>query len=334
MRRREFITLLGGAAVGPWLAWPIAARAQQAGRAKQVGVLMGLSEDDQAAQARLAAFRQALAGLGWVESRNVRFEVRWAGGDVARVRAYAAELVARMPDVILGQGTPVTAALKQATSSIPIVFVIVNDPVAQGYVPSVAHPGGNITGFSHIDYSMIGKSLELFKQAAPGVTRVAFMFNPDSYPYYETYLPSLVEQLHRLSIEIEAARVRSEPEIEEAFVRLAGKGGYGVVAAPDPFMNVHRGLVIRLAAERRLPAVFNVPEAIREGGLMFYGPDQTDILRRSASYVDRILKGANPGELPVQAPTKFYFAVNLRAAKALGLDPPATLLALADEVIE
>jgi putative ABC transport system substrate-binding protein len=333
MKRREFITLVGGAAACPPLLWPLAGRAQTA-RAKQVGVLMGLSEDDRAAQARLAAFRQVLAGLGWVEGRNVRFEVRWTGGDVSRVRTYAAELVARTPDVILGHGTPVTAALKQATSSIPIVFVVVNDPVAQGYVPSVAHPGGNITGFSYIDYSMIGKSVELFKQLAPCVVRVAFMFNPDSYPYYETYLPSLVDQLNRLSLDLTAARVHSESEIEEAFTKLAGEPGNGLMAAPDPFMNVHRALVIRLAAERRLPAVFNVPDAVPEGGLMFYGPDQVDLFRRSASYVDRILKGASPADLPVQAPTKFDFVINLRTARALSLDPPPTLLAIADEAIE
>jgi putative tryptophan/tyrosine transport system substrate-binding protein len=327
--RRDFITLLGGAA-----AWPLAARAQQTGRMRQVGVLLALSEDDQAAQARLAAFRQALAQLGWIEGRNVRFETRWAGGDIGRLRAYAAELVERAPDVILGQGTPSTAALKQATSSIPVVFVVVNDPVAQGYVPSVAHPGGNITGFSYIDYSMLGKSVELFKRLAPGLARIAFMFNPDSYPYYETYLPLLVEQLRRLSLDLTAARVRSESEIEAAFAKLAGEPGNGVVAAPDPFMNVHRALMIRLSTERRVPVAFNVTEAVSEGGLMFYGPDMIDIMRRSASYVDRILKGANPGELPVQAPTKFYFAVNLRTAKALGLDPPPTVLAIADEVIE
>jgi putative ABC transport system substrate-binding protein len=250
------------------------------------------------------------------------------------MRIYAAELVERAPDVILVQGTPGTATLKQLTRSIPVVFVVVNDPVAQGYVPSVAHPGGNITGFSYIDYSMIGKSLELFKQLAPGVARIAFMFNPDSYPYYETYLPSLTEQLRALSLDLMAARVRSESDIEAAFTRLAAEAGSGLFAAPDPFMNVHRGLVIRLAAERRLPAVFNVPDAVPEGGLMFYGPDMVDIFRRSASYVDRILKGGNPGDLPVQAPTKFDFVVNAKTAKALGLDLPPTLMAIADEVVE
>ena len=328
--RRQFITLIGGAAA----AWPLAARAQQPGQIKRLGALIGLSEDDPAAQARVAAFRQALAELGWIEARNVRFEVHWTAGEMDLLRTHAAELVQRAPDVILAQGTPVTATLKQATRSIPIVFVIVNDPVAQGFVPSLAHPGGNITGFSYIDFPIIGKSLELFKQLAPGVMRVAFMFNPETFPYYETYVPSLQDQVKRLSLDLMAARVHSEAEIDAVVSKLASEAGSGLVAAPDPFMNVHRALVIALAAQRRCPAVFNVPDAVKEGGLMFFGPDQTDIFRRSASYVDRILKGANPGDLPVQAPTKFEFAINLRTAKALGLDPPPTLLALADEVIE
>jgi putative ABC transport system substrate-binding protein len=331
--RRTFLAGLGATA-GSSVIWPLAARGQVTAQMKQVGVLMSLGEDDRASQARLAAFRQAMAELGWIEGRNVRFEVRWSGGDIGRVRAYAAELVERAPDVILANGTPVTAALKQLTSSIPIVFVVVNDPVAQGYVPNVARPGANITGFSNIDYSMLGKSVELFKQLAPGVVRVAFLFNPDTYPYYETYVPLLADQLRRLSLDLIGERVRSEHEIEEVLARLARETGNGVVLPPDPFMNTHRALVIRLAAERRLPAAFGVPEAVPEGGLMYYGPDAGDLFRRSAAYVDRILKGANPGELPVQAPTKFEFVINLRTAKALGLDPSPNLLALADGVIE
>jgi putative ABC transport system substrate-binding protein len=251
----------------------------------------------------MRAFRQALEELGWIEGRNVRFEVRWSGGEASRLHAYAAELVKLTPDVILAQGTPVIATLKQVTRSVPIVFVIVNDPVAQGYVPSMAHPGGNITGFSHIDHSMIGKSLELFKQLAPSVMRVAFMFNPESYPYYNSYLPSLQDQVRTLSLDLKGVRVHSDIEIEAAVLKFVAEAGSGLMAAPDPFMNVHRGSVIRLAAQRRLPAVFSVRDAVPEGGLMFYGPDQTDIFRRSASYVDRILKGANPADLPVQAPT-------------------------------
>jgi putative ABC transport system substrate-binding protein len=329
MKRRGFLTLFAGAA-----AWPLAAGAQQAGQIKRVGALIGLSEDDPAAQARVAAFRQALAELGWIEARNVRFEVYWTGGEMGRLRTHAADLVRRAPDVILAQGTPVTATLKQATGSVPIIFVIVNDPVAQGFVSSLAHPGGNITGFSYIDFSIIGKSLELFKQLAPGVMRVAFMFNPESFPYYETYLPSLQDQGHRLSLDLTPARVHSEAEIDAAVTKLATAPGNGLVAAPDPFMNVHRGLVIASAAQRRLPAVFNVPDAVKEGGLMFYGPNQTEIFRRSASYVDRILKGTKPGDLPVQAPTKFDFSINAKTARALGLEIPSALLAIADEVIE
>jgi putative ABC transport system substrate-binding protein len=251
-----------------------------------------------------------------------------------RLHSLAAELVERAPDVILAQGTPVTAALKQITQSIPIVFVIVNDPLAQGYVPSVAHPGGNITGFSYIDFPIIGKSLELFRQLAPAVRQVAFMFNPDSFPYYNNYVSSLQEHVRRLSLDLAPARVHSDAEIEAAFRKLATEPGSGLMAAPNPFTNVHRGFVIRLAAQLRVPTVFFVRDAVPEGGLMAYAPDQTDIFRRSAAYVDRILRGAKPGDLPVQAPTKFELVINLKTAKELGLTVPDKLLALADEVIE
>jgi putative ABC transport system substrate-binding protein len=281
IKRRAFIAGLGGAA-----AWPVVARGQQADRVGRVGVLMGLRENDPVAQVRLTAFRKALQDQGWMEGRNVRFEVRWSGGEIDRVHAAAAELVQLAPDVILANGTPAIAALKQATSSIPIVFVIVNDPVAQGFISSVAHPGGNITGFSLIDYSVIGKALELLKQMAPSVARVGFMFNPNSYPYYEIYLRSLPQQQRALGLDLTAARVHSDAEIEEAI------------------------------------------------SMMSYAPNQTDIFRRSASYVDRILRGANPGDLPAQAPTKFEFVLNLKTAKVLGLDITPQLLARADEVIE
>ena len=269
-----------------------------------------------------------------MEGRNVRFEVRWSGGEIDRVHAAAAELVQLAPDVILANGTPAIAALKQATSSIPIVFVIVNDPVAQGFISSVAHPGGNITGFSLIDYSVIGKALELLKQMAPSVARVGFMFNPNSYPYYEIYLRSLPQQQRALGLDLTAARVHSDAEIEEAISKLAGEPGGGLIAPPEPYTFVHRGLIIRLAAQHRLPAVYGIRDYVTEGGLMSYAPNQTDIFRRSTSYVDRILRGANPGDLPAQAPTKFEFVLNLKTAKVLGLDITPQLLARADEVIE
>jgi putative tryptophan/tyrosine transport system substrate-binding protein len=333
MKRRELIALLGGAAAASSL-WPLAAHAQQGGPVRRVGVLMGQAENDPVGQARFAAFRQALAGLGWSEGRNVRFEYRWAGGDIGRIRAYAAELVALAPDVIFSSGTPSIAALKPATRSIPLVFVIVNDPLAQGYVSSVAHPGENITGFSYMDYSVVGKGMELLKKVVPGVTRVGFMFNPDTYPYYEVYLRTLLAAPNTLSLDVAPARIRSDVEIAEAIIKLAGGLGGGLVVAPDTFTATHREPIVRLAAQSRLPAVFFDRAFVVDGGLMSYAPEQTDIFRRSADYVDRILKGEKPGDLPVQAPTKFEFVINLKTARALGLDVPPMLLALTDEVIE
>jgi ABC-type uncharacterized transport system substrate-binding protein len=330
LKRREFIRLLGVSAA----AWPLVARAQQTDQTRLIGVLMGASENDPVSQARLTAFRNALQELGWTEGRNVRFEVRWSGGNVDRAHAFVAELVKLAPDVILSHGTFSIAALKPATHSIPIVFVIVNDPVAQGFVPSVGHPGGNITGFSFLDYSMIGKALELLKEMAPAVTRVGFMFNPVDYPYYEVYLHSLQEQRQALSLDLTAMRVHSDAEIEAAITPFAAEPGGGLIAAPSTFTLVHRHAIIEQTMQRRLPAVMPFREAVAEGGLMSYAPDQTDIFRRSASYVDRILKGAKPGDLPVQAPTKFEFVINLKTARTLGLTVSPNLLAIADDVIE
>jgi len=330
IRRREFVFTLGGAAA----AWPLAVRSQQAERVRRIGVLLPAAADDPVFQARLAAFQQALAGLGWSEGRNVRFEYRWSGGDMGRIRAYAAELAGLALDVILANGTPVIGALKQATRTTPLVFVVVNDPVAQGFVSSVAHPGENITGFSFMDYSVVGKGIELLKNAAPGVTRVGFMFNPDTHPYYEVYLRSLLAAANTLALDVTPARIRSDAEIKEAITKLAAAPGGGFIVPPDPFTTFHRGLIIALAAQNRLPAVFAVRDAVVDGGLMSYAPDQRDIFRRSAAYVDRILKGDKPGDLPVQAPTKYELLINLKTAKALGLDLPASVLARADEVIE
>ncbi len=302
MRRRDFIIILGGTAA----TWPLAPRAQQAERVRHLGVLMSISEDDPLAQARVTALRQALAELGWTEGRNLKIEWRWTGGDIARVREYAAELVRLAPDVIVANGTPSVAALKQTTTSIPIVFVVVNDPVAQGFIASMAHPGGNITGFSFLEYSMVGKSLEMLKQIAPGLVRVAVMFNPDTYPYYNIHLQSFAKVARTLSLELMGAVVRNPAEIDEAIARLGKQTGSALLVTPD----------------------------VQEGGLMSYGADTIDIFRRSASYMDRILKGTSPADLPAQAPVKFEIAINLRTAKALGLDMPPNLLALADEVIE
>ena len=329
MRRRQFITLLGGAA-----AWPLSAYAQQPQRIPQIGVLMGVAESDPGGQARIAAFQQGLADLGWTVGRNIHLEYRWAAGDIDRTRAYAAELVALAPEVLVGNGTPALTALRDATRSIPIVFVVVNDPVGQGFVANLARPGGNITGFSFLEYSMVGKSLEMLRQLAPNVHRVAIMFNPATAPHYTVFLRSFETVPPPSPLEIKAAPVGIEADIERAVAKLAKEPGGGLLVPPDTFTVVHRDLVISSAAQHRVPAIFTYRQFVREGALISYGPETTDIFQRSASYVDRILKGANPGDLPAQAPTKFELAINVRTARTLGLDVPPTLLALADEVIE
>jgi putative tryptophan/tyrosine transport system substrate-binding protein len=327
VKRRAFITLIGVAAT----AWPLAAQTQ---RVRRLGALMSNSEDDPLAQMRLVAFRQALAELGWTEGRNLQIEWRWTGGDIARVRDYAAELVRLAPEVIVANGTPSVAALKHATSSIPIVFVVVNDPVAQGIIASMAHPGGNITGFSFLEYSMVGKSLEMLKQIAPSIVRVAMIFNPDTYPYYAIHLRSFETVARTLSLELTAAPASSLEEIDEVVAKLGRQPGSALLVTPDPYLTVHRSAVVRAAGQYRVPATYSYRQHVQEGGLMSYGADTVDIFKRSASYVDRILKGTNPADLPAQAPVKFEIAINLRTAKALGVDIPTNLLALADEVIE
>jgi putative ABC transport system substrate-binding protein len=261
-------------------------------------------------------------------------EYRWAAGDIDRTRAYAAELVALAPEVLVGNGTPALTALRDATRSIPIVFVVVNDPVGQGFVANLARPGGNITGFSFLEYSMVGKSLELLKQLAPSTHRFAVMFNPETTPHYTVFLRSFETVPPPRPLEIKATPIGTEADIEQAVAQIAREPGGGLIVPPDTFTVVHRGLIIRTAAQHRVPAIFSYRQFVREGALIAYGPDTTDIFQRSASYVDRILKGANPGDLPVQAPNKFELAINVKTARRLGLDLPPTLLGLADEVIE
>lgn len=329
MRRRDFIGLISGWAI----AWPLSADAQQAERVRRLGVLMSTTENDPVAKARSTAFREGLAEWGWTEGKNLSIEWRWTGGEIARVHEYATELVRLAPDVIVANGTPAVAALKQATTTIPIVFAVVNDPVAQGIIASMAHPGGNITGFSFVDYSMVGKSLEMLKQVAPGIVRVAVMFNPDTYPFYKIHLQSFEPVAKTLSLELTGAPVRSPEEINDVVAKLEQQGS-ALLVTPDPFVLVHRGAIIWATAQYSVPAIYSYRQIVQEGGLMSYGADAMDIFRRSASYVDRILKGTNPADLPVQAPAKFETAVNLKAARAIGLDIPPRLLALADEVIE
>jgi putative tryptophan/tyrosine transport system substrate-binding protein len=328
MRRRDFITLLGGAAA----AWPLAARAQQGMR--RIGFLHGLAESDPEDQARIAAFQQGLAALGWIEGRNISIDHRFASGDPAHAQTIVTEMVRAAPDLIVAMSTPVVAALKQATSTIPIVFAVLNDPVGQGLIASLARPGGNITGFTFIDFPITGKWLELLKEVAPSVDRAAVIFNPQTAPYYPSYLHSFETIPRSIAVALAAAPVRNEAEIEAAIAELARRPGGGLIAAPDPFTTTHRALLMTLAEHYRLPAVYGIRQFVTEGALMSYGPHTVDIVRRSASYVDRILKGEKPANLPAQAPVKFELSINLKTAKTLGLEVPLRLQQLADEIIE
>jgi ABC-type uncharacterized transport system substrate-binding protein len=328
MRRREFITLLGGAA-----AWPLAARAQQAERMRRIGVLMNVAADDPEGQARIAAFHQGLQERGWTLGRNARIDARWGAVDADSSRRYAAELVGLAPDVILGSAAAAIGALQQTTRTVPIVFVTIVDPVGAGFVESLAHPGGNITGFSLFEYSLSGKWLELLKEIAPGVTRAAVLRDPavgsgaGQYAIIQAVAPSL-------RVELRPIDVRNPREIERAIVTFAQTPNGGLIIAGSPVAVAHRNLIITLAAHYQLPAVYSQPYMARSGGLIAYGPDSVSPYRRAADYIDRILKGAKPADLAVQAPTKYELVINLKTAKALGLELPATLLARADEVIE
>ena len=332
MRRRKFVTMLAGAAA----TWPFAGLAQQSNRMRRVGVLMAFDENDPQTRGWLSIFTQGLAELGWTDGRTVRIDVRWAAGSVDRMRTFAKELVEMRPDVILAGTTPVTAALQRETSTIPIVFVLVSDPVGAGFVAGLSRPGGNITGFSNTEGGALGgKYLEVLKEIAPRVRRVAIMFNPDTAPGGGTFfLDSFNAAARSLAIESITSRVRSDAEIEAVITSL-GHEQAGLVLMPDAFMLVHRETVISQAARNNVPAIGgDFPMFPREGGLISYGPSFSDIFRRAAPYVDRILRGANPSELPVQAPTKYELVINLKTAKALGLEVPLFLQQRADEVIE
>src|ERR1700730_7943045 len=328
--RREFIATLASAAA----ARPLAARAQQPERMRRIVFLHPLAEDDPEVQTRIVAFRQGLETLGWTENRNIQITHRFSGGDFAQMQAYTAELVSSAPDLIVASSTPILAALKQATHTIPIVFSVVNDPVGQGFVASLARPGGNITGFTFTDFPIIGKWLEMLKEIAPGVRRITFMFNPITAPWFGVFLREFGAAPASLAVELSETPVHDDTEIEVALTAFAREPGGGLIVSTDPFMNTHRGLVMALAERYRLPAIYGFRQHVTEGALISYGPDSADIVRRSASYVDRILKGEKPSELPVQAPVKFELAINLKTAKALGLDVPLFLQQRADEVIE
>jgi putative ABC transport system substrate-binding protein len=327
LRRREFIAALGGAA-----AWPLAARAQRGDRERRIGVLMSFDENDPEGKLRYSAFTQALAGLGWTDGRNLRI-VRRYGGDINRMRALAQELLGLQPDIILTSSTPATIALQRETQTTPIVLMGVTDPVASGLVPRLNQPGGNITGFALFETTLAGKWLELLSEIAPGLKRAAIMFNADS-PTASAYMPSFETAVRSIKVALIPAPVDSDIEIETAITVLGREPGGGLVVMPDVFMNVHRAAIILAAARNNVPVVYHQSEFARDGGLLSYGPDRIDIFRRAATYVDRILRGAKSGDLPVQFPTKFEMVVNRRTAKALGLTVPPSILLRADEVIE
>ena len=331
MRRREFITFVGSAA-----AWPLAARAQQpADGMRQIGVLLPFAESDAESRAHLDILRKELQQFGWAEDRNIRIVIRWGAGDLARIRASAKELIALKPDVILARSTPVAKAVLHETTTIPIVFVVVSDPVGDGIVASIARPGGNVTGFTNVEASLGGKWLEVLKDTSPAINRVAIIFDPKTSPGGGTYYLQLVEAAAALiAIKAIPAPVHGPGDIERAIAALAQEPNGGLVVLPDVTTGAHRALIIALAARHRLPAIYSYRYIAVEGGLASYGVDVSDLFRRAATYLNRILRGEQPRDLPVQAPTKFELVINLKTAKALGLVVPRNLLSLADEVIE
>jgi putative ABC transport system substrate-binding protein len=317
MRKREFIAGVGIAA-----AWPVLARAQQPDRVRHVGILMNVVQD-----ADVMAFRQGLAELGWIEGRNIHVEFRWPGGDIDRVQALVTELVALRPDVLIGRSTPTTAALKQETATISIIFVNVTEPAEQGFVQGLARPGGHITGFTNFEASIGGKWLQLLQEVDPRIARVAVIYNPQTARSVQSAAPTL-------AVETVAMPIQSDAEIESALTTFIQQPSGGLIAIPDSFTGQHRDLIIALAARYHLPALYAIPSATPSGGLMAYAVDTRDTMHRAAGYVDRILKGLKPGDLPVQQPARFQLSINLKTARAIGLDVAPNLLARADEVIE
>ncbi len=327
MKRREFILALGGAA-----AWPVAARAQQNETVRRIGVLM-TTADDPEGQRRLSAFREGLGKRGWMEGKNISIEVNWSVSDAERARSVVDELIARAPDLILTSGTPATSALHHTRAATPVVFTVVSEPIEQGFVQSLAHPGGNITGFANLEPSLGGKWIELLKEIAPNVTRVAIIFNPQTAPAAIVTSRSADQAAENLAIELVRSPVHDPAEIESAITRLRRQSD-GFILLPDTFLNIHRKLIVELASRYQIPAAYPFSYLVAEGGLVSYGIDLADSFRQAAGYVDRIFRGEKPADLPVQQPTKFDLAINLKTAKALGLTVPTTLLARADEVIE
>ncbi|MGB6589028.1 MAG: ABC transporter substrate-binding protein [Pseudolabrys sp.] len=330
MRRREFITLVGGAAA----TWPLFARAQQAERMRRIGVLMGFAENDSRSHAHMAAFRDGLQKLGWTESRNIRIDTRWAAFDAESRQRFAKELITLRPDLILSHSTPTTAELLLQTRTIPIIFATVTDPVGSGFVASLPRPGGNVTGFTLVEPTMAAKWVELLKEIAPRVNRVAMLFNPATATYADYFLKPFKAAAPSFAVEAIATPARGTSELESVFAAQVHEPNGGLIVMPDSFTDANREEIVSLAARYHLPAVYAYRFFAERGGLLSYGADLSDNFRRAADYVDRVLKGEKPADLPVQAPTKFELVINLKTAKALGLTVPPTLLTRADEVIE
>jgi putative ABC transport system substrate-binding protein len=330
MNRRDFITLLTGTAA----AWPIAARAQQAGAVRRIGLLMNGDESDPSWRSYMASLTQALRKLGWIESQNLRMEVRWAARDAERTRSLAGDLLRLSPEVILATSTSSLTELLRRGPTMPIVFVFVSDPVAQGFVSNLARPGGNITGFSNYEFSIGGKWIELLKRIAPGLTHVTLVFNPDTSPQSKFFASSIDSDAPSLGVEATAAPVHSPADIERAIETVSRRPNGGLIFPTDGFLASHRQLVVESAARHRVPAIYAGQDFTEIGGLMSYAVDFDTQYRQAAVYIDRILKGAKPGDLPVQSPSKYSFVINLKAAKALGIEVPTNLLLTADDYIE
>ena len=330
MRRRDFIAQLGGAT----LAWPFVARAQTPDRTRRIGVLMSTAESDPEGQSRITAFAQSLKGLGWTAGRNIQIDQRWGAGDVKRAQIYAQELVGLSPDLILANASEALIAAQRETRTIPIVFVQVADPIGGGFVTNLAHPGGNITGFTSFEDTMSAKWLQLLKEILPHISRVALIRIPDTASATARMMPAIEAAARSMRVQLTTADVRDGDEIERAYEIFVRESSGGVIAMPDPLFTVNRDRMIELAARHHLPAVYYFRFFAASGGLMSYGPDTADIYNRAASYADRILKGAKPAELPVQQPTKFELVINLKTAKALGLTIPQSLLLRTDELIQ
>jgi ABC-type uncharacterized transport system substrate-binding protein len=330
VRRRDFIKIIAGSAV----CLPLAVQAQQPDRVRRVSVVLGITENDPETKYRIRAFRLGMRDAGWIEGRNVQIEYRYSGADRAVIDKHVAELIRLAPDVILANSSPVMVALRPATKTIPIVFVVVNNPLGQGFVSNLTHPGGNVSGFSFIEPEIVGKWINLLSDVKPDLSRVALLFNPDTAPYYDAYLRSFKALPQQSRVEVSAAHVRTDAEVEQAVAGLAREQYTGLIVAADPFTVSMRVPILKSAEQHHVPLICPYRQFIVEGGLMSYGPDTADIFRRSSSYVDRVLKGELIGNLPVQSPDKFELGVNLKTAKALGLSVRESFLLLADEVIE